>query len=208
VTFVPAVNCAKINIQRGEIQTAPVWNTLWVQFPDAITSARLIALNTAIATWWVAYLKPLQWREAIWGYVQSTQQDDDAGLQETLYPVNIYVPSGPQFQLPGNCALVCTFHTGNTGRSRRGRFYLGNLDKSCTIDLGPSKVKYSYSLSYLAAFTALQGYLNTVSGAPVHAVVSHYADHIERDTALISPVTSYSCNLVLDSQRRRLREPF
>jgi len=103
--------------------------------------------------------------------------------------------------LPTNAALVVTHHTQNRGRSFRGRTYMPGLT--------PDDLANGTSVTS-GVVTSVLGFVNAiVNGATTagwtHVVASKRHNKADRLSAVLTPVTSYSCNADIDSQRRRLK---
>lgn len=104
-------------------------------------------------------------------------------------------------QLPNNCALVITKRTIFRGRSYRGRIYFGPLVEA---DVTNNAVSGAYVTSLV---TNLSGLITiTDANSEVHRmqVLSRYTNKNPRIEAVATPVLGFTCDGILDSQRRRL----
>jgi len=102
--------------------------------------------------------------------------------------------------IPNNAALVVSAHTANRGRSFRGRTYL-------------SGIRNAQTASTVAVISATAGraveLFNDIFSAAVlvnytPVVLSRFTGGAPRLAGVATNITSYSCNVNLDSQRRRL----
>jgi len=103
--------------------------------------------------------------------------------------------------LPGNVTVATKFSTGLTGRSRRGRAYNIGLWETGVVgnEISPSTAS-DISQNWVDLMTAL----NAGSNSPVHVIASYCHDGAWRSDALVTPVTDYTTDVFIDSQRRRL----
>jgi len=101
--------------------------------------------------------------------------------------------------LPANAALVASLRTAYTGRSFRGRFYLGGISTDYLVDAQHLSTGIASDLGgFMVDFiTALQAANKTL------VVVSRYANKVLRVVALATEIISILVNTEIDSQRRR-----
>jgi hypothetical protein len=98
-----------------------------------------------------------------------------------------------------NAALVASLRTNFTGRSFRGRFYLGGLGQGILQDA--QNATTVFATDFANTFANFIAGLNTINKTLV--VVSNYANKVLRITALATEVISIIVDTKLDSQRRR-----
>lgn len=104
-------------------------------------------------------------------------------------------------QLPNNVALVLTKRTSARGRSFRGRLYFGPLVEA---DVTDNTVTPAIVTSIIGNLGAV---LLTVVGASfTHKlqVVSRFTNNVARSEGIATPVTGWTSDGIIDSQRRRL----
>jgi len=205
VSFVPAPGCVRV-ILAAYAGDGRAYNFIWFHSSGSWTTydpflemTRQEYLNFRLEEWWSYYMTPLQNDATRLIYIRSRLQDveDRPNVQRDVDLLGAL--SGAT---PPNAALVATLRTGFTGRSYRGRFYMGGIPSSWLVTGVPNIIYDAYVADFLDAMAALGGL------APLlwkHVVVSHFADGAERESAVISPVTEYTANARIDSQRRRLR---
>jgi len=121
------------------------------------------------------------------------------GIQ-TILPLttsNVGTASGDA--LAANAAMCISLRTNYTGRSFRGRFYVGglaqsNLDTAQTFDSSAAAGIASLFMDFIDALTAINKTL---------VVVSNYAAGVVRVVALATEIISIIVDTKVDSQRRR-----
>lgn len=133
---------------------------------------------------------------------------------QNITATDVHVANGTQVILPlvsdntgtsagaaaaANAALCISLRTSYTGRSFRGRFYMGGIAAANLVDA------QNWSTSSCAAIAGLfQDFidlLNTVNMTLV--VVSNYAAGVVRVVALATEIISLIVDTKVDSQRRR-----
>lgn len=102
--------------------------------------------------------------------------------------------------LPNNVTLSITKRTALRGRSYRGRIYQVGLTENAVVD---NEVSESIQAAILAAWNLAIEFALTSGTAPM-VVVSRIQGGVERVTAEVTPVVSFSTDGIVDSQRRRL----
>lgn len=118
------------------------------------------------------------------------------GTSATL-PLN---GGGSASNLTNNAALVVTQHTGNRGRSFRGRTYLANMtvaSASSSVETLPATAANAVALITAIATAGL------ANGCTL-AVFSRQNGGVPRTVGVATPVETLAANLAFDSQRRRL----
>jgi len=101
--------------------------------------------------------------------------------------------------LPNNCALVISNRSVFTGRSRRGRTYIAGFSRGFVDDNVPSGALVAAALAYHAEISD-----NAGEEAFNFGVASYVNDGVARDEALFTGYSSFTADLIMDSQRRRL----
>lgn len=103
---------------------------------------------------------------------------------------------------PNNVTMVMSLHTALRGRSFRGRIYHVGIAQS---NLSGNTIIEAYRASLIAGYTPLVVLTGGV-GTPdfVLGVLSTFHLGAPRAEGLFTPVTTISCDGVVDSQRRRL----
>lgn len=197
--YIPFVNVAELVVYGllAQQQVAMVLNFL---YPGAITQTQLDNLAEGGVTVWAETLDD-QLSEDL--YITSGKATDlttqDAGVSQYFPPTTVRGQvNNPS--VANNAALVVSHHTALRGRSYRGRTYLagiptGQLANSATVTT-------EYQGYTLAAWTNYIDGLEALGGNFV--IASRQLNGVRRTTGVATPVTGYSIDLRLDSQRRRL----
>jgi hypothetical protein len=111
--------------------------------------------------------------------------------------------------MPGNCSPCISFHTGNRGRSFRGRNYLAGIPVN---QVATSTFEETWANNVVDAYLQMK---SDLGGADfTHVVVSRFSGveliagkkhSIPRVAGIATPVDSYSfTDRTIDSQRKRL----
>jgi len=188
-----------IKIEWNFIQNGiPVVNRVFVTKTSSISSADL---DDAIvqATAFYNNFKGLQ---------------DDTCVLQNITATDVSVANGTQTILPftsantgtmsgvataANAAMCASLRTNFTGRSFRGRFYLGGLGAGAVQDAQNFTTASAAALGgFLADFITALGTVNQTL-----VVVSNYAHKVVRVVALATEIISIIVDTKIDSQRRR-----
>lgn len=102
--------------------------------------------------------------------------------------------------MPNNVAIVGTKRTALRGRSYRGRFYVPGLTEATVTDNTVSAPFVTAVLGWGNGMlsTTINGNLYTLG------VLSRYNGGVARTQGVITDVTGFTCDGIIDSQRRRL----
>lgn len=193
-----APNIARVEL-RGTYYGEEVLNTLWFQRDPGVTPAPTIAdLAGTIENWWRDNLRLIQAQAYTLREVFVT--DWSSATAPTAQSSNQLPANGLNLDqgVPGNVALVVAFRSAGRGRSSRGRNYVpgmvegnvaGNTFSQATVD---------------AVVTAYEVLFDTDNIGWQHVVYSQQANGALRPSGVAVPVTQYTADLFVDSQRRRL----
>lgn len=202
--FIPAVNTARVTMTYSQFGQR-MENVFYVQSPGAWTEASLISLVDVFEDWNSTSVIALQSLTvtliAISARDLTVQEGPTSERGVTVDNQGVIASAA----MPGNVTLAIKFNTGLAGRSRRGRkFVIGLTDAACD----GNQVLPGTRDNWLAAYDAL---LTAISAAGFELVVASFykgtdvdGDPVPRVTALLTPVTGFTADENLDSQRRRL----
>lgn len=211
--FIPALNTAQVKIwQRLHGQT--VINQIYVRNATAWGAADLTALANLVITWWNSHLADELHSDITLQKVSARDmtQEEAAGVEIQAPPLsggNLNSGGG----LPGNVAISVKFITGLTGANRRGRVYVGGIsEESVNGNVVTDAIRDQLVLDFGELRDALVG------AGYEHVVASFYNGTalvlqpngetrrrpVARGTALLTPIETYTADVELDSQRRRL----
>jgi len=167
--------------------------------PSAIVSSDLVAIATVFDTWRTA-LRSIQHVNTTIEGIRCTDWSAPDGITYLLNPgANL---SGTNLTLaePNNVAICATHYTGRTGRSRRGRTFIGGLAEN-EVSLG-DLVNVTAGNAIVNAYIALRTALLAVNF--VHCVASFFTGGAPRAVGLGTAVVTTYVDPYADSQRRRL----
>lgn len=191
-------------VARGYCEGQEVINdTHWRVAGGAVwTAIQMQSLGAAYIDWWGSNVQAL----TVAGYVMSevvVTQQIVGGLQEIVTSGLPLSGSLVGDALPLNIAACITFATGRSGRSGRGRYYLGCLGELSTT---ASRFTAPFVTAVNTAFAALTLLDSPLAGEQFQLVVySTVFNKVARLAGVPTAVTSaYLRDNVVDSQRRRL----
>lgn len=175
-----------------------VVNVYWATKSTPIVSIDLINIANKFADFWDNIRGGLSHTMTI----QRIVAVDWSVPNGEFYQITSFTnPSGasPDASLPNNVALVTTLSTHLTGRSYRGRSYIAGIPESAEAN---NYVDSSYAAGFVSAFSDLDSSLNT--GGYQFVVASFQHNKVPRTTGVATPITDYTTNLRVDTQRRRM----
>lgn len=197
--FIPVENTALVELVYSLPQGQIGENTFHVNNTDAFTPASLQTLASAFTAWYTGHWNALVSGTTSLTKVRCTDLTTQfaPGVEYTTgLPVNGNLTGNG---LPNNVSVSIKFNTGLRGRSYRGRIYaLGLTDNA----VNGNTVQTTWANNAITALNAL-----TVDHIPVGmnlVVVSKYHNKTPRSAGVCTIVTSFSIDMVPDSQRRRL----
>lgn len=188
-----------IKIEMNYLQVGiPVVNRFYVTMTGAPSSADL---DDAIAATLAFYndLRPFQSPGLVLQNITATDVSVANGTQTILPLTSDNTGTGSGAAAAANAAMCVSLRTNYTGRSFRGRFYLGGLGASNMYDA------HNWTASTTAAIAGIFEDFITALGAinQTLVVVSNYANKIVRVVALATEIISVIVDTKIDSQRRR-----
>ena len=166
---------------------------------DPITTIKLFSIADLFEAWFNTSLASAVSADIKLATITVLNLDVENGEKVT----NVLVPASPGTRvgeaLPNNVALVASFATAKTGRSFRGRSYLAGLSEADVAGVGVDTV---FAAGIVTAFLAL---ITDMAVANEELVVASFQSlGVPRIEGVATPVDSVSCNLRVDTQRRRL----
>lgn len=103
--------------------------------------------------------------------------------------------------MPNNVTFAVAFRSGLAGRSYRGRNYLVGVAESQVVG---NVAASGYIADVVGVYQTLPGLV--AAAGFTHVVVSKFSDGAPRLSGVWTEVVQYTCNNVVDSQKRRLPE--
>jgi len=198
MAFIPTPEGIEI-VVHGAQEGIPVVNTYHVSAGGSPTDTQLQDAAEAVSSWMITDMIP---------YLDSTYVIQD------VVATDISVADGHQFTdlsaagyggtivgapMAANAAVVISWRTARTGRSYRGRTYIGGLNNGILLD--PHNITTVYAGHYATAGQSLIDIL-AVAGL-VLSVLSKVADKVARVAGVLTEIVSLIVDTKVDSQRRR-----
>lgn len=198
--FIPADRTAKLELIYT-LNGQRVENVLHFRKLSEWTAEDLDTLTLAAFDAWADHLGPVQSNAVTLVNIKATDVSTDNGVGVEFGPISNNTGTLQSPPTPSGTTVATKFTTGRTGRSYRGRAYwVGLVEEDVTGN----------QIGAVRAGTITDGWQNfatqigeNISGA-VHVIVSYCGDKAWRTSAVVTPVTGYSTELNIDSQRRRL----
>lgn len=198
MTFVPTADTAEV-VVKGLVNSQEMRNIYHVDFGTAVTEALLTAVAELFAGWASdAFADNLSDDASIYE-VEARDASTEFGMSESSTTTLPHAGEIATDASPNNVAICVTWLTGLTGRSYRGRTYLGGLpydDFVNSIINGTRLASILVDMIHLVDLVNAEGWdlvVNSLQtgGAP-------------RANGLNTPITTAAANNYPDSQRRRL----
>lgn len=188
-----------IKVEWNAIQNGvPVVNRVFVTQSGTVTSADLDdVLIEALAFYNV--FKAAQDASCVLQNITATDVSVANGTQTILPVTTNNTGTGTGGPMAANAATVVSLRTNFTGRSFRGRFYLGGQALANQQDA--QNIKASTAAVMAGWFEDFIDALNAINKTLV--VVSNYASGVVRVVALATEIISVIVDTKIDSQRRR-----
>lgn len=197
--FIPAIETAKVDfVQLYDGQV--VVNSMYFVKDGGWNQADIANLADAAGDAFVANWLPSAVNALTYTLTRATDVDHDNSWQ-TEDSSHLGAAGGLAHEgLPGGSALVVKQTTGHRGRSFRGRTYFCGLDET---QVTRNSVDGSYRNDIVSAVQTTAETIQTAMEC-THVVASYCQEGVWLTTAVLTPITDYSADIFVDSQRRRL----
>lgn len=198
MAFVPAANCALVELIQS-LDGQVIENTFWVENGAGWNTTNLLTLAGVFKTWWGASWDIRVSSDLSLDKIKCTDHTTQTGPSiETVtgLPLTGAAAAGAA---PNNVAVCVSFLTAQRGRAYRGRVYMAGFQEAIFTN---SRIPTANAALYEADFAQLNTDLTTAGFT--HVVVSRYPVTGPRVAAIVTPITDYHVDLIVDSQRRRL----
>lgn len=198
--FIPAENTARVEMIYSASGTR-IENVFHFQSDVPWTAASLEELTHQVFTGWLGDMQAVQSQGATLEMIRAVDIDVEDGnvFEYTGFTPNQGSIANPI--MPGNVTLSIKFGSTRTGRSYRGRMYfIGLVENATTGNVVETSYRDDIVANTQSLFTEVQDGMPGVQ----HVIVSYCNNGAWRTTAAVTPVATYSADVNVDSQRRRL----
>lgn len=198
MAFVPFLNTVRVAMeftQSGQVLV----NVYHVSKSSPIITADMTAIAGIFRDWWIGTQR--QYHNVNMGLtnvsVVNLTTQFSPGIELPVVPTSAGTVAGDA--LPLNCALVVEKITALRGRPYRGRVYLGGFTES---DQSGSIWGASLVTNCVASLQSLEDEIEL--GGYEMVVASRQENNVVRTNGVVTAITGFTANNVVDSQRRRL----
>lgn len=204
--FVPVPNVVMVEI-RMLWALQKIENTLYFDFGAEPVAGDMLALGSALLSWWGDNLAPLISTTVSLSEIVITSLVSETAPQTTTTPTTPLVGLNTSPSLPNNVSLAISFRTTTRGRSFRGRNFFPGLTEGQVVG---NEVESSVVADLILAYDVLKE--PTISSLAEWVVVSRFSGvdpdtgvPIPRTTGIATHVTTVVVvDRIIDSMRRRL----
>lgn len=199
MAFQSVPNTAGIVI-RGVLNGVTITNTFYARRDAGYTLADLTDLAGAVDDWWNANALPLLSSSYTYSLTEVTGLENENDFQAQSA---IGAGAGGRAVEPLSNALAMAFKrsSGLTGRTARGRVYIGGMDVN-ELSSDENQVNVAYLNSWRDVLDLLRTIIEVLGW--VEVIVSRYVNGAKRATAVTFDVAGYTyTDAFLDTQRGR-----
>lgn len=182
------------------ITGVPIVNTLYAQKLGGYDAASLDALADACDLWAPTGIIANLSSDTLYVEVTCRGLDNEFDIVTTRTDSPGTAGGIVSAAAPLNVAFCVKFTAGLTGRSTRGRNYIGGLAETT---LGIRSINTAVADAFVAAYEQLR--LDIIAAGWTQVIVSRYANGAKRPEAVVFPVTDVSyTDITIDTRRSRL----
>lgn len=177
----------------------PIVNVYHVKTPGAVNDTVLLEISEVFFDWWQASVQAAQHNSYVLNTIVAKDLTVANGHEVTTILTTDNTGGAGDEAAAANAALVMSWRTANTGRSFRGRTYVGGLPNAVLSDAQHMGTGEAAAWATRAAdlIDALE------TAGYVLAVLSRVAAGVQRVAGLLTQIISVVVDTKLDSQRRR-----
>lgn len=199
MAFIPCPNCVEVsmNFTRFGQEIVSVFH---VDNGGPVAAVDVFNIVNVFYAWWNLDLGPNTVASVVLNYIKGTDLTTSSG-PVYIGPPPLTGPGGsPGTDLPNDVTLAVAEKTASRGRSYRGRWYFPGLIEAHLLDSNHvSAVALTEFITLLSQLSALLS-----AASKVLVVLSRFHNGSARVTGVMTPVTTFGGDNILDSQRRRL----
>jgi len=189
-----------IKIEFNAMQNGvPVVNIHNVISPTGVDDSVLEDCALAMDEWWTDDGRALHHSTYVLQNITLTDISVENGHQLIFTSITNPAGTGTGAAAAANAAVVVSWRTANTGRSFRGRTYVGGLANSTLVNA--QTIETAAQTAIITAYAGLLAALEAINLTLV--VVSRFAAGVARVAALGTEIISIIVDTKVDSQRRR-----
>lgn len=177
----------------------PVVNIFHCETADTVTATDLENATTAFEQWHQTYLRLGQHQSLVLQQIIATDISVENGQQFILADISNPAGNITSAAAGANVASVISWRTPYTGRSYRGRTYLGGIANADLVDAQHLSTGYVNGVAATAA--ELIDILNTFQ--LTLSVLSRFLDGALRVVGILTAITAIIVDNKVDSQRKR-----
>lgn len=202
MAFIPTPDAVKCEIKFNK-NGALVVNILWFNITVTLNYAALEALTEEIIDWWNDSLKT--WTTPTQSLIEviATDMSIADGIQVANSLTTPLAGTASGDDLPSNVAAVVSFLSEQSGRSYRGRNYIAG---QVGTFISGNSLTTGYMAAALTAYAAMNTRMNAIGFD--HVICSMYHNNAPRTEGVLTRVTDYRMDNVVDTQRRRIPKVF
>lgn len=204
--FIPAENVASLELIYV-LDGQRIENRLYILGSAEWTESDIRELAETAETAWTDNLAPIISDQVQLVMCRAKNLSNEFGAVFEHEPTSVVTGDVTGGSMPNNVTLTTKFASGFSGRSRRGRVYTPGIPRVSVGTSAINEVTPVVAGQFSSAWgTFFENIVTLVDNATNHVVVSYCAEGEWRTSGLVTPITAYSTNATLDSQRRRLPE--
>lgn len=182
-----------------KLDDVPIVNVWHIKSPASVTALRLLEVCEIVEAWWAGVYSYDIITGVAFVDIVATDISVEDGEQITLAASTQATGRNATAGAAANAAACVSFGTGRTGRSYRGRTYVGGLAQSYLLD--SLHFTNAAVASFNADLVALVDALETAGY--VLSVLSRVLNGVQRIVGVLTEIITVTTNNKIDSQRRR-----
>jgi len=184
---------------HGAQEGIPVVNIFHIKAPGAVTFTDLENIETVFQEWVDSDWLPMLHNTYVLNDFTVLDISEEDGIKVTHPYVSGNAGGVGGDPTPANAALVVSWRTAQTGRSYRGRTYVGAIGNNFMVD--PHNVDSTFASGVADNMAALKDAIET-AGYTL-SVLSRVLNKVVRVVGVLTEIVSIIVDTKVDSQRRR-----